>query len=236
MNFSIPSIADLLNRPVSKLFHVFTSMSVRLRIAVIALIPVIGFLANGFSFATGEADVDTAFRSVKAASELKDASRDFKEALDRMRTAATEFARDTRTIHLRDFDEAHAIATKSLQNIEINANAAISTAVSEACRRNHPPEIGFRKIAQGTRDSGLRRNIGDPGHAQGFDLYRGNVLVRSELAHQERRANACGVFVDHAPASGRIHAEPAAPKRTMRSRPKSRISMPASRRSSPPTS
>ena len=163
MKFSIPSIADLLNRPVSKLFHVFTSMSVRLRIAVIALIPVIGFLANGFSFVTGEADVDTAFRSVKAASELKDASRDFKEALDRMRTAATEFVRDTRTIHMRDFDEAHAIATKSLQNIEINADADTSTAVSEAVGETIRLKTVFAKLLKAQETLGFDATSGIQG-------------------------------------------------------------------------
>ncbi len=42
-------------------------MSVRMRIVVIALVPLIGFLANGFAFTTGEAEVDNAFESVQAA-------------------------------------------------------------------------------------------------------------------------------------------------------------------------
>ena len=49
--------------------------------------PVIGFLVNGIAFTTGEAEVDNAFESVQAAGTLEDASRDFKDALNRMRTA-----------------------------------------------------------------------------------------------------------------------------------------------------
>ena len=163
MNLSIPSMADILNFPFTKLFRVFTSMSVRLRIAVIALIPVLGFLANGYSFTTGEADVDNAFSSVKAASELKDASRDFKDALNRMRTAATEFTRDTRTIYLRDFNEAHDMAVKSLQNIEINANAEISTAVSEAYSVTTDLKSLFQKMLKAQEALGFDETSGIQG-------------------------------------------------------------------------
>src|SRR5882757_3005655 len=90
----------LMSFPLSKLSHLITSMSVRTRIAVIATIPVIGFLLNGYAFTTGEAEVDDAFTSVKTASELQDASRDFKDALSRMRMSASEFTRESRTIYL----------------------------------------------------------------------------------------------------------------------------------------
>lgn len=128
----MPKIPAIVGAPFSRLSQLSMSLSVRMRIVVIALIPVLGFLANGFAFTTGEADVDTAFASVKAAGELEDASRDFKDALSRMRVSATEFTRDTRTIYLRDFNEAHDTAVKALQRIEVNANADTSRAVSEA--------------------------------------------------------------------------------------------------------
>ncbi len=132
MNITMSAIASFFSFPLSKLSQLVTSLSVRTRIVVIALVPVIGFLANGFAFTTGEADVDNAFASVKVAGELEDASRDFKDALSRMRVAATEFTRTPRTIFLRDFNEAHDIAIKSLQRIEVNANAEIAAAVSDA--------------------------------------------------------------------------------------------------------
>ena len=135
----------------------------RLRIAVIALIPVLGFLANGYSFTTGEADVDTAFSSVKATSELKDASRDFKDALNRMRSAATEFTRDTRTIYLREFNEAHDIAMKSLQRIEINANAETSTAVSEAFSVTTDLKSLFQKMLKAQEALGFDETQGIQG-------------------------------------------------------------------------
>ena len=54
-----------LKLPLSSLSRLVTSMSVRMRIIVIALVPVLGFLANGFTFTGGEAEVDHAFESVR---------------------------------------------------------------------------------------------------------------------------------------------------------------------------
>lgn len=67
------------------LTYFVSSFSVRTRIVSIALIPVIGFLANGINFAAGERDVDHAFSAAKQASQLADASREFKGAIATMR-------------------------------------------------------------------------------------------------------------------------------------------------------
>ena len=57
MNFNVSLITGFLNStsgslnlPLSKLSHLVTSMSVRMRIVVIALVPLLGFLANGIAF------------------------------------------------------------------------------------------------------------------------------------------------------------------------------------------
>ena len=66
-------------------------LSVRNRIAAIAVIPVVGFLANGIAFTGGETEVGNAFESVKSAAVLADASREFKAALARMQMASKDF-------------------------------------------------------------------------------------------------------------------------------------------------
>ena len=78
----------------------------RLRIVVLALIPVVGFLANGYTFRAGEAEVDRAFDSVRQASRLAEKSRDFKSAVATMQTSARDFARQplaglSRRLHRR---------------------------------------------------------------------------------------------------------------------------------------
>jgi hypothetical protein len=51
------------------------ALSVRARIIAITLIPMIGFLANGAAYVSGEQDVDHALDSVKQATSFADASR-----------------------------------------------------------------------------------------------------------------------------------------------------------------
>src|SRR5712675_1464247 len=69
-------------------------VSVRSRIVAIAVIPVIGFLTNGIAFTAGETDVESAFRSVKQATALADASEAFKAGLASMRIGLRDFVAD----------------------------------------------------------------------------------------------------------------------------------------------
>ena len=126
MKFNVSTIAGFLKSTVgslnlSTLSHLVTSMSVRMRIVVIALVPLIGFLANGIAFTTGEAEVDHAFESVQSAGTLEDAARDFKEALSRMRYSAGDFAREPRPAHIKAFNDSRELALRSLDRIEKNS-------------------------------------------------------------------------------------------------------------------
>ena len=67
------------------------TLSVRARIVVLALIPVIGFLANGITYVSGEGEVGHSFATANRSRELADASRDFKIAVAAMRIAAKDF-------------------------------------------------------------------------------------------------------------------------------------------------
>ena len=72
--------------------RLISRLSVRARIVVIAMIPVIGFLANGIAFMSAQSEVEHAFHSAQQAAEVADASREFKMALTAMRMSAKEFA------------------------------------------------------------------------------------------------------------------------------------------------
>ena len=73
-----------LSLPFNRLARIFASFSVRTRIVALALIPVGGFLANGFTYTAGEGEVARAFRTIHSTA-LADASRDFKSAVSSMR-------------------------------------------------------------------------------------------------------------------------------------------------------
>src|SRR5436853_7686671 len=61
-----------------------TDLSVRARLIVLSLIPVMGFAAIAVAYLSSERAVDAAFGSVQQSARLADASRAFKEALTTM--------------------------------------------------------------------------------------------------------------------------------------------------------
>jgi methyl-accepting chemotaxis protein len=103
--------------PVNRLNRLQTSISVRTRIIVLALIPVVGFLANGLTYISGEGGVGSAFDTVKHSTALADASRDFKSAVAAMQITVKDFAINPSNNLVVNFDQAHALALQSLDTI-----------------------------------------------------------------------------------------------------------------------
>jgi methyl-accepting chemotaxis protein len=99
------------NRLISK-------VSVRTRIAMLALIPVVGFLVNGAAFKVGEAEIENAFDIVKNAGVLADASREFGSALAAMSVRTREFATQPSQELVQSFGAAHTTALRTLDTIE----------------------------------------------------------------------------------------------------------------------
>ena len=94
-------------------------LSVRARIVAITLIPVVGFLANGIAFMAGERNVDHAFGSVRSATELADASREFKSAIGTIRSAASGFAQRPLPIYLQLLSGAQTVAASQFSVIQL---------------------------------------------------------------------------------------------------------------------
>ena len=90
-----------------------TAMSVRTRLTVLSLVPVMGLA----SYVASEHAVDEAFASVQQSSQLADASRVFKEALTTMQVRVKEFVAQPRPHLIEQFQESHAAAMASLKSI-----------------------------------------------------------------------------------------------------------------------
>jgi methyl-accepting chemotaxis protein len=95
----------------------FSKMSVRARIVVLAAIPVIGFLAIGLAYTTGDTEVGRAFDTVHRDTAVADASRDLKTGLLIMRATTTEFVARPSDEEVHDFSEGQSLAIKSLERI-----------------------------------------------------------------------------------------------------------------------
>ena len=92
--------------------------SVRTRIVAIALVPLLGFLASGLAYTTGETDVADAFGSAKRAAALADAGEEFKGALASMRISVRDFMAQPNQSSVRAFGTADRQAIQSLATIE----------------------------------------------------------------------------------------------------------------------
>ena len=97
---------------------IFSRLSVRARIIALGIIPVLGFLAIGAAFMTGDAEVGQAFNSVHRDTEVADASRDLKAGLLMMRVAALQFVSHPSDSEVSNFAEGQQLALQCLDHIE----------------------------------------------------------------------------------------------------------------------
>ncbi|MBN8957454.1 MAG: hypothetical protein J0H17_12930, partial [Rhizobiales bacterium] len=67
---------------LARLIH--SAFSVRSRIALLALIPVVAFIANGVTYTAGERDISDAFGNVRRVGALADASQLLKSNISEM--------------------------------------------------------------------------------------------------------------------------------------------------------
>src|SRR5215510_12712234 len=105
-----------LPQQISKLSpaRLISRVDVRTRIVIIAMIPLLGFLANGVAFMTAQSEIESAFQSAHRAADVAEASREFKMALTAMRMGAREFAAHPSYDDVKAFAVAHDGAIKSL--------------------------------------------------------------------------------------------------------------------------
>ncbi|MBI1204706.1 MAG: HAMP domain-containing protein [Rhodopseudomonas sp.] len=147
----------------------FTALSVRSRIVVLAVAPVIGFLAIGVTYIAGEDDVASAFRTVGKAHALADASRDLKIAIASMRIAVKDFGSNRNSL-LDVFGQSRQLAAKSLDSIEsliggghADDLAALRRELSDI-KSNYDKLNAIQHVLGFSDDEGLRDQLKDAGN------------------------------------------------------------------------
>jgi methyl-accepting chemotaxis protein len=160
-----------LSVPFNRLARMLTSFSVRTRIIALALIPVVGFLANGLTFVSGEKEVGGAFATVTQSTELADASRDFKAAIASMRITVKDFSVAPDNNLVMSFENAHGQALKALNTISSSIDQShaenIATLRNDVAglRRNFDSLVSAQKTLGFDDMSGLRGNLRVAGNA-----------------------------------------------------------------------
>ena len=160
---------EKLSKPVGQLSRLLTSGSVRTRIVVLALIPVVGFIANVFSYVSGENDVGTAFETVAHSRTLADASRNFKIAIGSMRIAVKDFTERPHTL-IDLFGQSQQLANNSLDIIEassVNVRADDIKALRKklgVLKANFDQMVAQQRILGYSESEGLRKQLRDTGN------------------------------------------------------------------------
>src|SRR5437763_599177 len=91
--------------PLMPLSRLSADLSVRSRLIVLSLIPVVGFAAIAFAYVSSEHAVEKAFSSVQQSSRMADASRAFKDALTTMHMSAKDFVGQPQTSQVASFKQ-----------------------------------------------------------------------------------------------------------------------------------
>ncbi len=158
------SLLTHMNRAIS-------ALSVRTRIIVLALVPVAGFLANGFTYLSSERDVGAAFDTVQQSASLSAASRDFKNAVASMRIKVKDFTFAPSETLVRDFNDAFLLALSSLDTIEVSIDQRGAEKIGTLRTAVHSLKMNFALLVNAqetlgyTENTGLRGKLRDAGIA-----------------------------------------------------------------------
>ena len=156
---------------IRKAGRLVASVSVRDRIIVLALIPVVGFLANGITYLSGEQDIGNAFQTVKHSGQLADASRDFKNAVTAMRIIVKDFSFHPSDHLVAAFHNQQTLALKSLGTIAASIDSRHTGGIVTLRKDVAGLSDNFNKLVAGQKtlgfneNSGLRGNLRDAGNA-----------------------------------------------------------------------
>ena len=154
-----------------QLRRLVVSLSVRTRVVLLALIPVVGFLANGMTFISSEGEVGTAFDTVKRSAALADASRDFKIAISEMRIALKNFAAAPQDDFIASFAAAESAALNNLDAIAAVTGEGKAEDIARLrgqlsdIRKNFDLLVSQQRILGFTESDGLRRKLNSSGNA-----------------------------------------------------------------------
>lgn len=160
-----------LRLPVPRLVRRVGRLSVGSRIIILALMPVIGVVANGIAYISGEDEVARAFTTVNRSHELAEASREFKIAIAAKRIAAKDFAAIPHGSLIDVFTESQKLANDSLDAIE-NSSTYVNTDDIESLRQslaglkeNFDLLVTVQSLLGFTERNSLRNDLRNAGNA-----------------------------------------------------------------------
>ena len=213
-------------------------LSVRARIIALALIPVIGFLANGIAFTSGENEVERRLRQRRHAPPRSPTPAASSRARCDHADRRAGFRRAGQRRPAQGF-RGHAQLSRRTASTRSRRSA---TAERQQHRRSCAQQLGdlkakFRRPHRGaetlgfTDSHGIRQRLDEAAAA----VERLIITTDMSWLPRGRRAEAADVAADHAALRGRVPAQPRPADVQERSSTNSRSSTRPSTPSSPPT-
>jgi len=157
-----------------RLSRLGTDLSVRARLIVLSLIPVVGFAAIAVAYLSSERAVEAAFGSVQQSSRMAEASRTFKESLSSMQARAKDFVAQPQPGLVARFNEAHEAATDSLTIIQELASETDKPTLTALAGRVANLKATFARLTAEQDELGLTEFEG----IQGSLRDGGNMMER----------------------------------------------------------
>lgn len=136
------------------------SLSVRARIAVLALIPVVGFIANGLNYIVSEREVGQAFEAVNRSNDLTDASSALRSGLESIRFVAKEMAFNPSPSLVKSFNNHHSVAVTSLELIQKLGDPEDTRTIPHILRTIAGLKDNFATLAKGLEQVGYNDRQG----------------------------------------------------------------------------
>ncbi|HZP75313.1 MAG TPA: HAMP domain-containing methyl-accepting chemotaxis protein [Pseudolabrys sp.] len=151
--------------PIGRLI---SSISVRNRIVILALIPLVGLLATGLTYLSGEGAVDRAFETVQRSAQLMQTSRDFKAAIGGLRVTVRDFVSAPTQELIKAFDQGQSAALGSLKRVDAldgsqHDNIAHLAQEVTQIKQNFDALVTEQKALGFDDSEGLRRGLRDAG-------------------------------------------------------------------------
>jgi methyl-accepting chemotaxis protein len=110
------------------ILRIASALSVRVRIVVLALIPLVGFLAVGMVFTDGGRTIDKAMGAAQQATQVADASRELKVSLGQVMLVASTYSAHPSDKGVQDFNTARQQASDIAASITRSGNGGAQAA------------------------------------------------------------------------------------------------------------
>jgi methyl-accepting chemotaxis protein len=185
-----------LSRISSVVWSLGSFLSVRARIATLALTPILGFVVVGLAYVAGERVSGASFDAVKQAAVVAGASQEFKAAVATMRANVADFARQPSQELVEAFRSSQFHALTSLETIEASLKPEERERLGTLREDLTKLKVDFSKLQLAQVTLGYTEVEGQRGSlaAAGAEVERA-LRGRSALLPEEQRQTLLLLFV-----------------------------------------